>query len=93
MNVMRDTSQYPIGPCCPLEQSPSGDSLMHTAITLLSSALDWGGEEGGMAMVVLRTAVANSDPRDPENVILFFSFQRTRPVCINQDYYDVELAN
>ena len=60
----------------------------------LSSALDCG-EKVGMAMVVLRTAVANSDPRDPENVdfFFFFSFQRTRPVCINQDYYDVELAN
>ena len=71
MNVMRDTSQYPIGPCCPLEQSPSGDSLMHTAITLLSSALDWGGEKGGMAMVVLRTTVANSDP---EMYVVFFLF-------------------
>ena len=40
MSVTADTSQDPIGPCSPLEQSE--DSLRHCVIAAFSSVLDFG---------------------------------------------------
>ena len=42
MSVTAETSQDPIGPCGPLEQSV-GDSWRHSLMVALSSALDFGG--------------------------------------------------
>ena len=40
MSVTPDTYHSPIGPCEPLEQSPSGDKSKHKSTALLSSSLD-----------------------------------------------------
>ena len=42
MSVTRETCQFPIGPCGPLEQSPPGDSSRHALTAPLSSILDFG---------------------------------------------------
>ena len=51
MSVTRDTSHSPMGPCGPVEQSPSGDSFRHSRTALLSSNLD-SGENTGAGVVV-----------------------------------------
>ena len=47
MLVTLDTSHSPIGPCRPLEQSPTGDSSRHALTAPLSSILDCGENDGG----------------------------------------------
>ena len=42
VSVTADTSHDPIGPCGPLEQSPTSDSLMHASTASWSSVLFWG---------------------------------------------------
>ena len=64
MSVTADTSQDPIGPCEPLEQSV--DSCRHSAMEAWSSALDFGAHPGGGyyyrgAGVWTRVRVYNSD--------------------------------
>ena len=44
--VTLDTSHSPIGPCGPLEQSPSGDNFRHVSTALLSCTLDCGTNAG-----------------------------------------------
>ena len=42
ISVIADTSQSPIGPCGPLEQSPIGESLMHSLTAARSCSADSG---------------------------------------------------
>ena len=42
ISVTADTSQSPIGPCGPSEQSPIGEYLMHLFTASLNSSLDCG---------------------------------------------------
>ena len=58
----------------------------------LSSALDCG-EKGGVAMVVLHTAVANIDSNEPANMIFLLAFEWTQTVRVSQDGYEREIAN
>ena len=46
ISVTDDTSQFPIGPCGLLEQSPGGDCLRHAPMALLSCTLDCGTNAG-----------------------------------------------
>ena len=72
MSATSDTSQSPIGPCGPSEQSPFGDSLRHASTALLSSALDCGENTGVVVVVVVHTARA-IDPRDPVNMFILLA--------------------
>ena len=49
MSVTADTSHDAIGPCEPLEQSPTGDRSMHALIASLSSVLFWGANAAAKA--------------------------------------------
>ena len=42
MSVTDDTSHEPIGPCSPLAQSPTGDSVKQAPTAVLSSDLSFG---------------------------------------------------
>ena len=53
MSATPDTSQDPIGPCEPLEQSPTGDALIHGSTAPLRSSLFFG-ENVLPAKVVVR---------------------------------------
>ena len=46
MSVTRNTSHSPIGPCGPVEQLPTGDSLRQASRALLSSSFDCGENTG-----------------------------------------------
>ena len=64
MSVTADTSQDPIGPCRPLEQSV--DSCTHSAMAAWSCALDFGAHPGvgyyyRGAGVWIRVRVYNND--------------------------------
>ena len=66
MSVTRDTSHSPIGLCGLPEKSPFGDILRNAAITLLSSAFDFG--EKARWMGRSRVARVNYKNREIERI-------------------------
>ena len=94
MSVTLDTSHSAIGPCRPLEQSPSaGENLRHFSTAYLSSAVDENAVDKGAAVVVAAVVVVavvvvvvvvvvhtvcDIDPGDPSNMRLLLAFELTQ---------------
>jgi hypothetical protein len=71
MSVILDTSQFDIGPCGPLKQSPWGWVLRHASMALLSFAVDVKADMPPvlcLLLSILHMLDVDIDPCEPSNI-------------------------
>ena len=85
ISVTLDTSHSPIGPCTPVEQSPSEERRRHARTDFKSSNLDCG---ANTEIVVMPIGVHDIDPGEPLNMKFLVAFEWTQAApqscCLNE---------